>query len=279
MPTPTVPKKSFTAFKSLSFDIYGTLIDWESSIVLLGKPLIEATSSTEYKDASTDQTARKNLIVRFNHHEHALMTENPEMVYSELLQRTYLALAKDLGVNITDDIETEARRFGDSCGSWLAFPDTIDAMQRLAKYYHLVPLSNVDRESFEKTCNGPLKGVNFWRKYLAQDIGSYKPDLRNFEYLLRKLDEDERSEGGEGISKEEDLMVAQSLFHDHVPSKKMGMSSVWIARKGSGMDAGNGSNDLHEQGLLGYGWRFSTLGEFADEVERVWTEEGKKPRY
>lgn len=279
MPTPTVPNKSLTSFKSLSFDIYGTLIDWESSIVQQCKPLIEATTSADYKDASTDQSARERLTACFNDNEAELMTEHPGMIYSELLRRTYLKMANDLGVEVTSNIESEAQLFGNSCGSWLAFSDTIDAMQRLAKYYHLVPLSNVDVQSFTRTCEGPLKGVNFWRKYLAEDIGSYKPDLRNFEYLLKKLNEDEKSEGGGEISKEEDLMVAQSLFHDHAPCKKMGIASVWIARKGAGAGAGSGVKDLHDKGLVGYGWKFPTLGAFADEVEKAWADEGKKARY
>lgn len=159
------------------------------------------------------------------------------MVYDELLSDTYLPLAKDIGLDPEDpEIKSQAKTFGESVGAWPAFPDTVDAMQRLSKYYRLIPLSNVDRASFKQTREGPLAGISFWRYYVAEDIGSYKPDLRNFEYMLKKMDEDDRSEGGKGIDgKEEDLHVAQSLFHDHVPAKKMGMASVWINRAGAGM--------------------------------------------
>jgi FMN phosphatase YigB (HAD superfamily) len=129
-------------------------------------------------------------------------------------------------------------------------------------------LSNIDNESFARTNAGPLGGIKFWRVYTAQDIGSYKPDLRNFEYLLKNIDEDDKSEGGQGISKEEDLHVAQSIFHDHVPVKKIGLSSVWINRKNIGTGSGPYFKQMHDTGEVGYGWRFSTLGEFTDEVER-----------
>ena len=102
-------------------------------------------------------------------------------------------------------------------------------MKRLSKYYKLVPLSNVDKASFAKTCKGPLNGVPFWRVYVAEEIGSYKPDLRNFEYLVEHAKSDSQSEGEEGVEKEEICMVAQSLFHDHRPAKKMGLSSAWVS--------------------------------------------------
>lgn len=280
MPTPTVPNKSLTSFKSLSFDIYGTLIDWESSIIQQLQPLLkDLPSDSPYANASSDPKARLALAARFNDHEAAMQTDHPSMKYDELLRETYLLLAKDFGIfTESQDVHEQAVAFGASVGNWLPFPDTVDAMKRLGKYYKLVPLSNVDRTSFSRTCEGPLKGVPFWKVYVAEDIGSYKPDLRNFEYLLQHLDEDDKAEGGSGISKEQDLMVAQSLFHDHRPCKQMSIASVWIARKAAGMGAGDGVEDLHKRGEVGYGWRFATLGEFADEVERQWKEEGKAPK-
>jgi len=281
MPTPTLPNKPFPAFKSLSFDIYGTLVDWETSIIAQCEPLLNALpSDSPYKNALTDAAAHQKLAARFNHHEGAIQAAHPAMLYDELLKQTYLLLATDLGLDANDAaISAQAKRFGASVGDWSAFPDTVDALKRLARYYKLVPLSNVDRASFARTAAGPLHGVRFWRTYVAQDIGSYKPDLRNFEYLLRHLDADDRAEGGAGIARDEDLMVAQSLFHDHVPCKEVGLASVWIARGGAGMGMGRGARELHERGEVGYGWRFATLGEFADAVEREWEEQGLGPRY
>lgn len=272
MPEPTVPRKSFTSFKSLSFDIYGTLIDWESSIIKRCRPLIDsAPADSPYRNAATDSLARVAFSVRFGEHEAAVQTAHPNMKYDQVLKEVYLLLAKDFGLDSESaEIQSQATQFGQSVGSWEPFPDSVDAMKRLGKYYKLVPLSNVDRASFARTNAGPLNGVQFWRVYVAEDVGSYKPDMRNFEYLLKHLDEDDKSEGGSGISKGQNLMVAQSLFHDHRPSKKIGMSSVWINRKGAAMGMASGIKDLHENGEVGYGWRFDTLGDFADAVEKEW---------
>ena len=106
-------------------------------------------------------------------------------------------------------------------------------MKRLSKHYKLVPLSNVDEASFAKTCAGPLREVPFWQVYVTEEIGSYKPDLRNFEYLVEhaKSDSQGDAEGEEGVvvEKGEICMVAQSLFHDHRPAKTLGLSSAWVS--------------------------------------------------
>lgn len=267
MPTPTVPKKPLQSYKLISYDIYGTLVDWETSIMKLLQPLVSSIPSSspfakKYEDSTTAGSAgRIALAAKFNDVEHDLQTKNPSQKYDELLHDAYLKIANEFGAEAT---EQQAQDFGASIGSWQPFPDTVDACQRLVKAgFKLVPLSNVDRESFQRTYKGPLKGVEFFKIYTAQDIGSYKPDLRNFEYLIKHVKEDA------GVEKDEILHVAQSIFHDHVPARKMGLASVWINRKGAGM----GGQDevlkgLHERGEVGYGWRFRTLGELADEVER-----------
>lgn len=273
MPEPTVARRPFSSFKVISYDIYGTLIDWESGIYPLLKPLVERIPPQKASEQATyrSEQGRSKLMGEFNEIEAKLQTEQPSALYSSVLEQGYLQLVKDLGIEVTDEVKTEAKSFGASVGSWPAFPDTVDACQRLVKAgYKLIPLSNVDRESFSHTRNGPLQGVDFFRFYTAQDIGSYKPDIRNFEYLVQKVKEDA------GVEKDQILHVAQSLFHDHGPAKKFGMSSVWINRKGAGMGSPGGATAMHERGEVGYGWRYRTLGEFADEVERQLKEEGGK---
>ncbi len=152
------------------------------------------------------------------------------MRYDRLLAEAYLLLAQEFGVDITDKVRSDAQTFGESIDQWQPFPDTVNAMKRLGKHYKLVPLSNVDKASFRKTCAGPLNGVPFWRVYVAEEIGSYKPDLRNFEYLIEHAKRDSEGEGEKGVEKGEICMVAQSLFHDHRPAKKMGLSSCWVSR-------------------------------------------------
>ena len=270
MPQPTVPKKPLSHYKLISYDIYGTLVDWETSIMKSLTPLASQIPSSspfakEYTDTTTTGSkGRIALAAKFNDVEHALQAQNPTQRYDELLYDSYLGLASSFGIDITEETKKAAKDLSQSLGTMAPFPDTVDACQRLVRAgFKLVPLSNVDRASFSRTCDGPLKGVDFFAIYTAQDIGSYKPDLRNFEYLIKHAREDA------GVEKGEILHVAQSVFHDHVPAKKMGLASVWINRKGAGM---GGKDDvlkeLHERGEVGYGWRFATLGELADEVER-----------
>lgn len=267
LPEPVVPRKPFSSYKVISYDIFGTLIDWESGIISQLQALVsriprESAEGQMYR--SDDPVAsRTKLAAKFNDIEAALQSEQPSALYDSLLEQAYLRLFKDFGLEVTEDVKAEAKQFGASIGSWPAFPDTVNACQRLSKAgYKMIPLSNVDRKSFSQTLAGPLKGVDFFKIYTAQDIGSYKPDLRNFEYLLKKVKEDA------GVDQEDILHVAQSLFHDHVPAKQVGLSSVWINRKGAGMGSAGGVKEVHDKGEVGYGWRYASLGEFADEVER-----------
>jgi 2-haloalkanoic acid dehalogenase type II len=128
----------------------------------------------------------------------------------------------------------------------------VEALRRLAKHYKLVVLSNVDRASFAKSNAGSLQGVPFDMIITAQDIGSYKPDLRNFEYMLTAVEREY------GIPPSQVLQTAQSQFHDHQPARKVGIRSVWIERVGATM--GNLEDPIFD-------WRFGTLGEMADALE------------
>jgi 2-haloalkanoic acid dehalogenase type II len=269
---PPASSMPLNTFKILSFDIYGTLIDWESGILANLHQLTDRLASDSPHAALKDHSDQAALWAVYKKAESELQAEQPGLKYDHLLEQVYLRIAESWGIDSkhTSELQAEARAFGGSIGTWPAFPDTVDAMTRLAKHYRLVPLSNVAREPFARTCAGPLAGVSFWRVYTAEDIGSYKPDLRNFEYLLEHLDADDRAAGGAGVTKEEVLHVAQSLFHDHVPAKTIGLTSCWIARKGPGMDGigGDWVRELHEKGQVGYGWRFGSLGELADAVEK-----------
>ncbi len=116
------------------------------------------------------------------------------------------------------------RTFGESVPLWPAFPDSAAALRDLGSRYRLVILSNVDRASF--AASGALLGAAFDAVYTAEDIGSYKPDPRNFRYLLDHLEAD--FEVGPG----QVLHVAQSLYHDHVPALSFGLATAWIDRQG-----------------------------------------------
>lgn len=264
-------QKPFSSYRLLSFDIYGTLIDWESGILQALSPIRDRLpDSSPLKNRDNDLA----LGIVFNKHEARLQSENPGATYDRILHDAYIAVAKELLDNAPGEYQLQAEgvAFADSIAVWPAFPDTVDAMRKLKRLgFKLVPLSNVDHGSFGKTLAGPLGGLKeppgsepldpfFDAVYTAQDIGSYKPDLRNFEYLISHVKADF------GVEKHEILHVAQSLTHDHVPGKQIGLDSVWIAR-GEGGVTGMGGDVEELLGKVAFAWKFKSLGEFADAVE------------
>ncbi|OAP60167.1 haloacid dehalogenase, type II [Fonsecaea erecta] len=228
-----------TDFRLLSFDVYGTLIDWETGILDGLKPLTE-----------TKELTRSQILELYHELEVEQQNKTPDMPYSQLLTTVYPQFAARLCLK--EPSVQESKAFGQSIGTWPAFPDTVDALQRLSRHYKLVVLSNVDRESFSASNAGPLGGVRFDKIITAQDVGSYKPDLRNFEYMLAAVKRDF------GVEKHQVLQTAQSQFHDHHPARKMGIKSAWIQRRGT---MGNRNQEI-------YDWKFVTLGDMADAVEQ-----------
>jgi 2-haloacid dehalogenase len=198
-------------FKVLTFDCYGTLIDWETGLFEGLRPLVARSRSAASRDQALEE---------FGRHEFAQQQETPAMPYSHLLAVVYRRLAEAWGIVTSSE---EAVAFGASVPRWPEFPDSAASLQYLKQYYKLVILSNVDRVSF-RSSNARLE-VDFDAIYTAQDIGSYKPSDRNFEYMLRGLQEDF------GFGKPDILHVAQSLLHDHAPANRAGLASAWIDRR------------------------------------------------
>ena len=228
-----------TDFDVLAFDCYGTLIDWESGIYTALQPLLGRAADTLPRDKALELFALE---------ESAQEAETPAMPYSELLGVVHGRLSRRLG--LAED-PAAAKAFGASVPAWPAFPDSAEALAYLKQHYKLVILSNVDRESF-KGSNQRL-GVAFDAIYTAQDIGSYKPSPRNFEYLLRE-------QGKLGHPKEKILMTAQSLFHDHGPAKAAGLRSAWIDRRHA-QDGWGATMPPPE--TAAYEFRFNSMGEMA----------------
>jgi 2-haloalkanoic acid dehalogenase type II len=226
-----------TDFKALTFDCYGTLIDWETGLYNALQPLLQAGAVT---------LGRDEVLAIFARHEAAQEAATPQMIYSELLAEVHRRLAGEWGVKAD---EGRAVAFGKSVPDWPEFPDTQASLQYLQRYYKLVILSNVDRESFAGT-NRRL-GVTFDAICTAQDIGSYKPEPRNFEYLIKAL-------AGLGVLKRNILHTAQSLFHDHAPAQAAGLSSAWIDRRHEREGWGATAPPV---GTPRYDFRFSSMAE------------------
>ena len=236
---------SLLDFNTLTFDCYGTLIDWEAG-------LLEAVRR-HLPGAPSGDDAVLETFGRFESEEEA---NHPGLVYPEILQRVHGRLANEWGLEAT--IEQSAA-FGASVGEWPAFDDSPAALAVLKRHYRLVILSNVDRESF--AASNRRLGVEFDHIFTAQDIGSYKPDARNFDYALEHL-------ADAGVAKSKILHTAQSLFHDHVPASKMGLATCWIDRRHAkeGWGATRAPNQDFDAGVE-IDYRFESLGAMAAAVE------------
>ena len=200
----------FGRFKALTFDCYGTLIDWESGILAALRPWA-AKHGLELDDGA--------LLAAFAEAESAIEAAQPKLLYPDVLRATQRALATRFGVapNSSDD-----DAMGISIRDWPAFPDSKAALADLKRHYRLVIVSNVDRDSFA-TSNKKL-GVDFDAIVTAQDVGSYKPNPAHFHEAFKRL-------AAMGIPRDRVLHVAQSRFHDHAPGKALGMTTVWINRR------------------------------------------------
>jgi 2-haloalkanoic acid dehalogenase type II len=197
-------------FKVLTFDCYGTLIDWESGIIEALKPLCTRLHKPLSRDAILAAHAR---------HESAQQEQTPSMRYRDLLAVVHKRLAEEWGVPVPWG---ECVAYGRSIGDWPAFADSAPALAYLKKFYKLAILSNVDNESF--ALSNKRLAVDFDAVYTAQDIGSYKPSIGNFRYMLDKLKTLR-------VKRSQILHTAESLFHDHAPANKMRLASCWIHRR------------------------------------------------
>ncbi len=228
-------------FKILTFDCYGTLIDWETGLIAALRPLLTRVDSAASPDSALELFGRL---------ESQQQLETPRMLYPQVLAAVYTRLADQWGIGVS---ATEAEKFGASIPEWPAFADSVAALTYLRQYYRLVILSNVDRSSIRGS-QARLQVV-FDGIYTAQDIGSYKPALRNFEYMLQRLADEFQ------LSATDVLHVAQSLYHDHVPAKRLGLASAWIDRRHT--QAGWGAT-LRPADTPAYDFRFESLAALVD---------------
>ncbi|ETS81198.1 hypothetical protein PFICI_06200 [Pestalotiopsis fici W106-1] len=249
-----------TSFKALSFDCYGTLIDWEAGLI---KSLGALTSQLPASDPHNEDPPVA-AMQKFDLAIVDIQKRQPHLLYNEILVAAATRLAHELGITALSD--SIAEPLGNAPGTYPAFPDTVDGLRRLKKYYKLAILSNIDNINMKSTIERQLEGVDFDGVYTAQEIGSYKPDPKNFEYLFGHA----RKELGIDAEKGELLHVARSLKVDHVPCKALNLRSVWISRGADqGGHGGIVKDELNEfKDSVGFEWRFDSIGDFADEVER-----------
>ena len=196
----------FGQFDCLSFDCYGTLIDWESGILGYLGPLLRN------KGVSVTNNEILNLYSEFEPRQQRQGYRS----YREVLA----AVVRDYAAHFRFAVSgEEANGLAESIRGWQPFPDTVPALQQLKKRYKLAVLSNIDDDLFAFTA--PKLGVEFDCVVTAQQVQSYKPSLRNFEALLQRIP----------VEKSRLLHVAESLYHDVAPAHSLGIATVWVNRR------------------------------------------------
>jgi 2-haloacid dehalogenase len=239
-----------TDYKALTFDCYGTLIDWESGMVAGLKPLTSKVSRT---------LTRNEILEAHAFHESSQQKQTPTRLYSQILAVVYKRLAEQWGVSVTID---ECEAYGRSVRDWPAFPDSPGALQYLKKFYKLIILSNVDNRTF--SFSNERLGVEFDAIYSAEDIGAYKPADANFDYMLSHV-------GDLGLQKSDLLHTAESMFHDHAPANKYGLANCWIHRRyeQEGFGATMNPGDMPK-----YDFHFTSMAELAKAHQEALREAG-----
>ncbi len=196
----------YERFEAMTFDCYGTLIDWETGILAGLRPVLAAHGIAPPDDELLQVYARAE----------AAAESGPYRRYREILAGCLGEACRHYGV---DAGEGAAAAFGASVADWPAFPDSSAALARLKARFRLGVITNCDDDLFAAS-NRRLRVAFDW-VVTAESVGSYKPDTRNFEAAFATL----------GLPRDRILHVAQSLFHDHVPAKRLGLTTVWIDRR------------------------------------------------
>jgi 2-haloacid dehalogenase len=196
----------FARYTHLTFDCYGTLIDWESGILAALRPVLARHGVTLSDDQALEVFGELEATAEAGEYR----------PYREILAAVLDGFGGRFG--FTPSAEERAV-FGGSVADWPAFPDSAEGLRALGERYKLVILSNVDDDLFAHSAR--RLGANFADVITAQQIGSYKPNPRNFRFALNRL----------GVPAERVLHVAQSLFHDIAPAKEFGLATVWVNRR------------------------------------------------
>ena len=214
----------FDRFEVLTFDCYGTLIDWESGILAA----IGAALANHHRKINAQE-----VLSIYSELEPAAQAA-PYRTYREILQAVMQGMGGRLGVSFSAEEELSLAA---SLPHWKPFPDTVPALRKLKSKYKLGIISNIDDDLFAKTAS--VLEVKFDYLVTAQQVRSYKPSPQNFETALSRI----------GLPCEKILHVAESVYHDIIPAKRLGLASVWVNRRACKVGPGatrsvQGSPDL-----------------------------------
>jgi 2-haloacid dehalogenase len=197
-------------FKVLTFDCYGTLIDWDSGICDLVQPWLREMDSPVPPDLVVSTFA----LMQAKHQQ-----TRPTLPYPEVLRRSWRDIEEQFGWS---ENSVQADEFARSVPYWRPFADTVESLHYLSRHFDLAILSNVDNASLAGTLR--MLDVPFLFTVTAEDVRSYKPEQPHFDAAMRELSQ-------RGISKQKLLHVAQSKHHDITPGNRLGLTTVWVNRR------------------------------------------------
>ena len=200
----------FSDFDTLTLDVVGTLIDFETGILEWFEPTLR-----RHGMAKTDA----EILTTFAAFEDRYQRETPEKPFTEMLPLIYRDMASEWGVGFRDE---DAESFRDSIRSWPPFPDTVEALEELGTRYRLVAVTNADAWALEHMSAN--MGDPFQEKVTCDEVGVNKPSPGVFEYVLDKL-------APAGVEKKDILHTAQSQYHDIAPASALGFATMWIERR------------------------------------------------
>jgi 2-haloacid dehalogenase len=196
---------NFAQFKFLTFDCYGTLIDWETGILGAFRSIL----NNHKKDLNDAEIL--NLYAELE----SAIESGEFKPYREVLKEVVRGFSARLAFKPT---EQEADSLPESVKDWRPFPDTVSALKSLARHYKLCIISNIDDDLFAHSAR--QLDVPFHVVVTALQARSYKPSRSNFRLALNQI----------GEPREQVLHVAESLFHDIVPARALGIKNVWVDR-------------------------------------------------
>jgi FMN phosphatase YigB (HAD superfamily) len=274
MPTPTNPSRPTEDYKVLSFDVYGSLIEYKAHILSAFRPLLDRLpESSPYLDSTAASPTVSNSASKgsieflkvFQKQEDAIKLEKPVKRFDEILAEIWRRIAKQLEV---ESSEEEAKAFGseEMIASWPCFSGTGEALQRLSRHHRLIALSNIDKYAWEITSHSTISGlgdVEWWKVLTAEDYGddAERADEAKLETMIDFC-------VSQGVKKDEVLHVAQSLGHDQAPAKRLGISSAWLIGDGPVWGKEAESKMVLDKELVGYAFRCRNLKEFAELVDK-----------
>ncbi len=218
-------KQNFHQIQALSFDCYGTLIDWETGILAALMPFLKS------KGFEPQAEEVLSLYAEFE----PLAEKGEFKIYRSVLRAVMQSYAEHFGFELRDE---EAKLLENSIQNWPAFPDTVEALQKLSQNYRLCIISNIDEDLIRQTL--PHLKQDFDAIITAEQVGAYKPSTENLEAALAQLE----------LKKENLLHCAQSLYHDISPANKLGIPNCWVNRRkgksGSGATPLSSAQANHE---------------------------------